>query len=652
MDSSTIQNDAKTILNSLDLKDPNYKKFILKRGSKRQQVSVLCNKLNESFPETEDEIKFNLQKLNELKPALTDLDETILEVLLDKDLLNEDQLDKISLACEMYLDNLNLNVVKLELALKNLEVQRNSDGEISRAEPSYKGKLRVPDIELPEFDGQPEEYESFISSLDEILNKFKLTQYEKYTYLRKQVLGNAREVVSSVPKTGNCYDSAKTLLAKTFSNKVVQQFSVIKKLVNLKLNFENRFSWLSESSTLVEQVKRLDINTESFIQYFLWKGMDEQFKKEYTSLTKSCRPSYTELMENMHEVFGLVEAAHEAQPKTSTITLATGVKQNPKNSFKSICLLCKSDGNKNCFAHKMADCPVYKSVNEKISKIKDQNGCIKCSLLNHDSKTCRWVFRDKCSICHKDHVSFLCLSNTKNPGAKESVKPKTFPKQKFQNSRTSNSPKSEGGAGKVDAQVISYSVLNNTTNTDVLLPTFSAKLEGSKRFSRVLYDSASQLTFITEKALKGTNYAIVTDEFSIQINGFNESRILTTKLVTTSILVNGDFRKITAVVVPQIKTKIDTSKLKPILKAFKDAKIEIADKFLGDNGGTVDILLGADNLHVIPVQSCFLGKPGEESLYFYCSQGVMLIGSTSKLLVNIPNLPSVKDFICKIRSTF
>ena len=186
----------------------------------------------------------------------------------------------------------------------------------------------------------------------------------------------------------------------------------------------------------------------------------------------------------------------------------------------------------------------------------------------------------------------------------------------------------------------------------MLLPTFSAKIQGATRFSRVLYDSASQLTFITEKALKGTNYAIVNEDFSVQVNGFNESKIFNTKLVKTALLLNGEYRSITAVVVPQIKTRIDTSQLRPILNAFGNENIMVADKFLGDKGGIVDILLGADNLHVIPVQSCFLGNSGEESLYYYCSQGVMLVGNISKLVTNIPRLPSVKDFISKINSTF
>ena len=107
-----------------------------------------------------------------------------------------------------------------------------------------------------------------------------------------------------------------------------------------------------------------------------------------------------------------------------------------------------------------------------------------------------------------------------------------------------------------------------------------------------------------------------------------------------------------AVVVPKINTKLDTSKLGPIVKAFKEANMELADSFLNHKDGTIDLLLGTDYLHVLPTQSCVIGNEGSKSIFLYCCQGIMPVGDLHILFKNLQNIHLIQDFVQKFRKAF
>ena len=655
-----ILQEAQTILSSIDSKNTHYlalSKLVKQRSAKRQNLTKTVNTITENFPSDETLFNVFINKLNDLKPIISSYDDQILSKLLDMDVLDDQKFSTVSEACDIYMDHLNESKTKLEVGLKNLLANSNAN-----IQPKDSQKIKMPHIELPDFDGKPEEFESFIKNLEDILNKFNFTQYERFTYLCKQVSGEAKKLVSSVPRTGNCYNAARDLLTEAFSNISTQQNSVIKRLINLKLNFEGRLTWLSEMRSIVEQISRLKIDSNVFVQYFLWNGMAASFQREYKILTKKSQPDLKEINEYLFEVFRLVESNYEtSSTKASSVTLAANIDKNSKTSYRNGCSLCQKSGKENVVFHKVDECKQYPSVEDKISEIKQHGGCLRCGLLNHSAKSCHYKFTEKCKFCLKDHLSALCFSQTKT--AKDRRKNKNFKvdKQKKDSHSTENTQVTtqvvnysvmNSSADHVDNEISSYWVLNNGSDNDVLLPTVSGKLVGSKKFNRILYDSASQLSFVSEQVLKKAKYSVVQPKYVVKVNGFNESKIFNTKLVKIEILLGAHVRQIIAVVIPEIKTKIDATNLKPVLDSFKNAKIQLADKFLHHNSGTIDILLGADNIHVLPTQSCVLSNNDKNSLFFYCCAGIMLVGKVSSLIENMNKLSSLSDFMHRIDSAF
>ena len=164
--------------------------------------------------------------------------------------------------------------------------------------------IKLPILELPTYDGTPENFERFISALDSIFDKRNLSSYEKYSYLLQCLSGPAKQIIDSMP-TGNLnYEDARKLLSDAFSSKICQQYSVIEKLTNLKLT-QNRdfYQWISEARILSQQVDRLNISGSTFVQYFLWHGLSERFKQSFISKTNKSKPDLNEILENAFDIY-------------------------------------------------------------------------------------------------------------------------------------------------------------------------------------------------------------------------------------------------------------------------------------------------------------------------------------------------------------
>jgi hypothetical protein len=110
--------------------------------------------------------------------------------------------------------------------------------------------------------------------------------------------------------------------------------------------------------------------------------------------------------------------------------------------------------------------------------------------------------------------------------------------------------------------------------------------------------------------------------------------------------------KVRAVVVPDIKSKIKSSHFPSIIKKFKEQNIPLADTHLIDKNddGKIDMLLGVDYAHILPVHACYFGGENRLSLLYYTSKGIMLAGNMSNLLDACIRLEIIKEYIEKIHS--
>ena len=287
--------------------DPKFKSDIMLRRFKRQSLTKTLKSLEETPPRSQTDLSFYKNKLIELKNNLLSYDADIAYFLSDGAVLSGEEFCTFSEIAEDYMDRLNRAVDKISVDLEALLAVPNPSP--VQKEEKVLPKITIPCIDFPIFESKPEDYETFIQGFETLLNKYDLSQFEKLSYLRKQIRGQAKDIIDSVPDSPTCYDIAKNLMERAFCKLTTQRFSVIEKISKMKLdNSTPSLKWIGEVRTLREQITRLEIDADVFFQYFLWSGMSDSYKQEFISVTQKTKPDLEEILEN---AFDVVERINE-----------------------------------------------------------------------------------------------------------------------------------------------------------------------------------------------------------------------------------------------------------------------------------------------------------------------------------------------------
>ena len=130
-------------------------------------------------------------------------------------------------------------------------------------------------------------------------------------------------------------------------------------------------------------------------------------------------------------------------------------------------------------------------------------------------------------------------------------------------------------------------------------------------------------------------------DYKLGINGFLSSKQIITRVVKIDLSENES--PVTAICVPEIRTKLKLHDLSKIIQIFNDKGYVLADQFLhsaNDSISNLDFLLGNYDGHVLPQRDVTFGCT-PKFVYLECSIGVMLSGSIDRMLLNIGSLPTV-----------
>ncbi len=151
------------------------------------------------------------------------------------------------------------------------------------------GLLKSPIAPLPKFlsrDG--EDLNRFLTQFEETINRFSYPEYEKLLLLKQQISGRALLLVDSLEADKQSYTQAKILLQSALASPDTQRFNTIKQISEMKLTYENDpFEYISKMRNLTESVKNLNIDAESFLQYFFWNGLNDTFKNQIVQITNT-----------------------------------------------------------------------------------------------------------------------------------------------------------------------------------------------------------------------------------------------------------------------------------------------------------------------------------------------------------------------------
>lgn len=493
---------------------------------------------------------------------------------------------------------------------------------------STSNNLRLPMLPLPKFSNKSDEnYDSFMDTFEGILDKYNLSQLEKYMYLEGQLSGEALILVKSLSRENRSFDSAKNLLKQAFSSPTKQKFQLIKQMIDLCLDFnDNPYRFISEVNTISDQIVKLNLDIDTVFQYCIWTGLNDEFKKALITITNKNQPSLKEITDNLFNAtdrYALNVKAQRSDFKsvdcTSLAGMATNINYKAKTKFKP-CILCASSTDSvETVDHPIFQCKRFISSESKINQLKKIKACIKCANDNHMSHNCEFRFRRNCSHCNKLHFDFLCFKNS--------------------NKYTQNSDNTDK---REHSQILSGSVSINTSNLSFnvmkssIIPTFTFTTPKG-RVLRAMKDSGSQASFILTDVAIREKFPVIVKDVSINVNGFNSTRKCTTNIVK----VTGKFASVShdvlAICIPEITTSISLSGLSSLAREFSDKCGTLADCMLPNCNDSIDnlsFILGCNASYIVPMREIVLGNDIKTS-YFDTPIGFILAGPVELMRKNL-----------------
>ena len=578
------------------------------------------------------EIKENVALLKGYREEILDLNSDIHDAILAKEndnVITEEEYVK----CQEYKDRISKCMTRLREATGDDPPHNN--------EHSSRSMLRCPTAPLPSYAStEGEDLIRFFSEFEDTTKKYNYTQYDKLLLLKQQLSGRALTLVNSLESDKQGYTDAKCLLLKALASKDLLIFNTIKQFTELKLpSKSDPFEYISKVRLLSENVKRLDISVNSFLQYFVWFGLNEQFQEQLINITNQIRPSYDDIVSNFFiaserysyvqkkisktdrrtvENFAMVEELNPVPEISSTNMFASNVNYrrsnfDRNNNFRQ-CLLCPLP-EKATPTHPIYRCDKYADAKSKIKRINELNGCVRCGYTNHIVAKCRYKFSSKCKHCEKWHQSYLCTAG--DTPAKSGGK-----------SRGSDSPVNNN-------TVVISDVFPGTMARDCILPTFSFTLNNCS--VRGLKDCGSQGNFIAEDLADKLNLKIIDNNVDLNLNGINTLQHYRSKIVELDMGIGDSVHKIEAITIPNITVSMKISCLGDIVKVFQDNKLPLADSFLSPHENEINnlqFILGTKGAYCLPESDVVIGQD-VKSVYSNTPSGILLRGDAAQLLSNI-----------------
>ena len=121
--------------------------------------------------------------------------------------------------------------------------------------------LKSPVAPLPTFSSKEgEDLNKFFYQLEEVLNKYQYTDYERLLILKQQVKGKALILIDSLETENQGYSEAKKLLETALASTEIQKFNTMKMLSQLKLDKNAEpFEYMSKMKNISEILRNLKL---------------------------------------------------------------------------------------------------------------------------------------------------------------------------------------------------------------------------------------------------------------------------------------------------------------------------------------------------------------------------------------------------------
>lgn len=389
--------------------------LIKQRGLIKGKLTRLINYVNSFDPEKDDHCEIKARS-SELK-SIMDNFETIQTQIEEWDtadgqeLIQEDE--RSSMESKYYTIKGHMEKL-LEESSGNLSQQFSSTINNPQDSVISKPRVKLPQLELPMFDGALKEWPTFKNLFMCAVNSANIPILQKFQYLKSSLKGEAAGLISSLLISEENYTKALQILTTRYENKTIIVNHHLKNFINhptiTKNNLKEYLVVLQQSLDSLNALG-IPVNTWDVVIIFLiTQKLDNSLRAAWEINRKDSKiPEIKELLDFLNlrvTAYELMNDRVIESPKHffKPLQKVTHVTTTPTSVIPNVqCIMCQGQ-------HYLFKCPTFLeyTVKRRIDFIKSHNLCYNCLQPFNNKHKCS---SKRCFTCNGKHHTVIHMEN-------------------------------------------------------------------------------------------------------------------------------------------------------------------------------------------------------------------------------------------------
>ena len=465
----------------------------------------------------------------------------------------------------------------------------------SNHEEAMSYNLRLPKLKLRSYDGNLAEWTTFWDMFTtSVHNNPKIATIDKFSYLKSVLEGPAARAVETLTTSAANYARAVEKLTHRFGNKqllINRHMDILSNLRPVKEchDLSGLRHMYDEIEGQIGSLRALGVSPDSYGS-LLSSNLMAKLPEELTlAVSRDVKGDEWHLDKLMEVFSGELEARERAAHAAGTGRASATRTTTPKRTLPTAAAL-PATAQPTCSycnkGHGSASCTVVTDVSARRAILRKSGRCYVCLRKGHMVRDCR--SQSRCHRCQRRHHSSICEAGT----------------------ATATTAQAEPGSSSVNF------VCSVTAEEPVLLQTalVTAANPNSDDTSRLrlLFDTGSQLSFITEKAAQAMNLT-ASGTTAASICSFGGSEDIDHHISTVQVNLrtdNGSVVPISLLVRPKITMPLQNQDVKAQCNVPHLRHLKLADPLADGRALEVDVLIGLDNYWTLVTSEVRQGDTG------------------------------------------
>ena len=542
---------------SKNLSEEDKKGLIAQRDRVKASLSILekyLAKIGEEPIANQHDYAILLDRAESLPPLMLRFNELQEQLELDEDA----QSDEIELFHNRYY-SVRADFKLLISQYKEFELEENeSEAQLAEGATCSPLNVKLPDINLPMFDGKYSEWITFRDIFTAIVIENKqLAGVAKFFYLNSSLQGEPKTCISNIPITEANFAVAWHILVERYDNTRLIATDHIHKLFAppavepiTHTSLRRLVDYFTSNVQALEALELPVALDKLLLSQLLLNNLNSQLVSEWeANSVVDTVPSFEDLLAFLEKKCKVLELS-STSPATVNNVLAKD-QSSFKNTFanvvkKNLCPSCKEN-------HALYLCSQFRALTpqQRFDFVKKHRLCMICLKLFTPGHPCS---KFRCRHCNKDHNSLLHFSPNSNANNSDRSQAQTYVARASHKTHCNTQSRSR------NTQRVNEPKPNlNTKVNSCLLPTAEVCVSQNNKVPsnlNALLDSASDCHLITERAVK--RLRLKTSYTNTHIQGVVNTANKINKVTRVNVNSNdGKFvSNITCYVVPNITTNL------------------------------------------------------------------------------------------------